>query len=360
LAASPRSTKDQAAYVVYEPMGIILAVMPWNFPFWQVIRFAAPALLAGNVGVLKHASNVPQCALAIEETFQAASNQTGLFTTLLIESSAVADVIRDPRVAAVTLTGSEKAGASVASTAASEIKKSVLELGGSDPFIVRADVDIPAVAKQAALARFQNCGQSCIAAKRFIVHETIAAEFTKAFVKATEAMQLGDPTDDGTAIGPLVDEKARTTILQQIKDSVAAGATLETGGTVPNRPGSFLTPAVLSGVKPGMPLYDEETFGPAAAIISVKDDTEAVAVANDTPFGLGASIWTNDQVTGEDLARQIESGSVFLNTIVVSDIAVPFGGNKRSGYGRELAEEGIKEFVNVKTIKINPAPTTDT
>lgn len=355
LSHDTRPTDAKEAFVRYDPIGPVLAVMPWNFPFWQVMRFAAPALMAGNVGLLKHASNVPQCALAIEETFRAAGVPAGGFTTLLIDSKTVAAVIEDPRVAAVTLTGSEAAGASVAATAASVIKKSVLELGGSDPFIVRADAKVETVAAQAATARFQNCGQSCIAAKRFIVHESIATEFTKAFVAATEALVLGDPADEKTDIGPMVDMNAREMILKQIETTVAAGGVLETGGTIPDRAGAFITPAIVSGVTAGMPLYEEETFSPAAAVITVKDDEEATAVANDTPFGLGASIWTADLEAAKAMAAAIDSGSVFINTIVVSDINVPFGGVKRSGYGRELSEEGIKEFVNVKTVKVNPA-----
>jgi succinate-semialdehyde dehydrogenase/glutarate-semialdehyde dehydrogenase len=352
LTPSPRETDAKESFVRYDPIGPVLAVMPWNFPFWQVLRFAAPTLMAGNVGLLKHASNVPQSSLAIEETFREAGFPEGVFTSLLISSSQVETVLRDPRVQAVTLTGSEKAGASVASIAGQEIKKSVLELGGSDPFIVRSDVDIQAVAEQAVIGRFQNSGQSCIAAKRFIVMEDIAEEFTEAFKVAVAKHTVGDPTDITTKMGPVVDEKAMLGLLEQVNKSVSMGATIVTGGKQIAREGFFLEPTVLSGVTKGMPVYDEETFGPVAAIITAKDDENAIRIANDSKLGLGSSIWTKDIETAKGMAAQIESGSVFINSIVVSDINLPFGGTKRSGYGRELAREGILEFVNVKTVKV--------
>ncbi len=353
LAPEARETDAKEALVRYDPIGPVLAVMPWNFPFWQVFRFAAPALMAGNVGLLKHASNVPQSALAIEETFIAAGFPAGAFTTLLIGSEQVETVLRDKRVMAAALTGSEKAGASVASIAGSEIKKTVLELGGSDAFIVRADADIEAVAKQAVTARFQNCGQSCIAAKRFIIVEDVYDVFVEAFVAGTAELTVGDPTQETTTMGPVVDKKARALLLEQIKGSVEKGATVLHGGNIVTGDGWFMEPTILGDVVKGMPVYDEETFGPVAAVIKAKDDADAVAIANDTDLGLGGSIWTSDTESAKEMAAQVNAGSVFINTIVVSDINLPFGGIKKSGYGRELTKEGIMEFVNVKSVKVN-------
>ena len=353
LTPEVRETDAKEAFVRYDPIGPVLAVMPWNFPFWQVFRFAAPALMAGNVGLLKHASNVPQSALAIEETFAAAGFPAGAFTTLLIGSEQVETVLRDNRVMAAALTGSEKAGASVASIAGSEIKKTVLELGGSDAFIVRADADIEAVAKQAVTARFQNCGQSCIAAKRFIVVEDVYDAFVEAFVAGAAELTVGDPTQESTTMGPVVDEKARELLLGQIKGSVEKGATVLHGGSAITDDGWFMEPTILGEVVKGMPVYDEETFGPVAAVIKAKDDADAVAIANDTDLGLGGSIWTKDTESAKEMAAHVNAGSVFINTIVVSDINLPFGGIKKSGYGRELTKEGIMEFVNVKSVKVN-------
>ena len=353
LSPEIRETDAKEAFVRYDSIGPVLAVMPWNFPFWQVLRFAAPALMAGNVGLLKHASNVPQCAIAIEETFRKAGFPEGAFTTLLIGSNQVESILRDDRVMAAALTGSEKAGASVASIAGSEIKKTVLELGGSDAFIVRDDADIEKVATKAVTARFQNCGQSCIAAKRFIVHTKVLEAFTKAFVEKTAEYSVGDPLSPETSMGPVVDEKARALLLSQVEQSVGAGATILHGGKSIEGKGSFMEATILGNVKKGMRVYDEETFGPVAAVIEAEDDDDAIRIANDTVLGLGSSIWTEDLETAKKMTSKINAGSVFINTIVVSDINLPFGGINKSGYGRELTREGILEFVNVKSVKVN-------
>jgi succinate-semialdehyde dehydrogenase/glutarate-semialdehyde dehydrogenase len=341
---------NQRAEVRFEPLGVVLAIMPWNFPFWQAIRFAAPALMAGNVGLLKHASNVPQCALALEEIFQRAGIGEDAFQTLLIGSSAVEGILRDPRVAAATLTGSEGAGRSVARIAGDEIKKTVLELGGSDPFIVMPSADLESAVSTAVRARAINNGQSCIAAKRFIVHRDIADEFTRRFVQRMESLRVGDPMDRSTDIGPLASADIRSDLVRQVEESVRMGARILTGGCVPEGKGFYFPPTVLTDVPPGSPAYREELFGPVAAIFSVADTSEAIALANDTTFGLGAAAWTNDAAEAERFATELEAGQVFINGMVASDPRLPFGGVKRSGYGRELAEFGIREFVNVKTV----------
>ncbi len=347
LADEHVKTEAQETFIRYEPMGTILAVMPWNFPFWQVFRFAAPSLMAGNVALLKHASNVPQCALAIEEVFREAGFADHEFQTLLIGSEQVERVIADPRVKAVTLTGSEPAGASVASIAAKHIKKAVLELGGSDPFIVMPSATLDDAVVTAVKARIVNNGQSCIAAKRFIVHESIGDVFEKRFVAAMEALKVGDPLDESTDVGPLATPKVASDIERQVRDSVAAGAQLLTGG---KRDGNYYSPTVLARIPPDAPAAHEETFGPVASLFRVKDVDEAIAVANDTPFGLGASVWTNDRAEADRFIEGIDTGQVFINAMVASDPRVPFGGTKHSGFGRELGAYGIREFVNVKTV----------
>jgi len=349
LAEQPRETEASRSYVRFDPLGPVLAVMPWNFPFWQVFRFAAPALMAGNAGVLKHASNVPRSALAIEEVFREAGFPRGLFSTVLVGSSAVAGLIADPRIVAVTLTGSELAGSKVAEQAGHALKKTVLELGGSDPFIVLADADIGAAARTAADARLINSGQSCIAAKRFIVVEPVADQFLDRFLDELRSRRMGDPLVRGTQVGPQARIDLRDLLHEQVAESVKRGAKLLLGGEVPAGKGAFYPPTLLAAVDKGMPAFDEETFGPVAAVIRAKDEADAVRLANDSTFGLGASLWTEDRVRAERLAAQIEAGSVFVNGVVKSDPRLPFGGIKRSGYGRELSEYGIREFVNVKT-----------
>ncbi len=350
LAPATVATDASRSLVRYDPIGPVLAVMPWNFPFWQVFRFAAPAVMAGNVGLLKHASNVPGSALAIEEVFRDAGFPEGVFTTLLVPSAHVAGLIGHSVVRAVTLTGSEKAGIEIASEAGRHLKKTVLELGGSDPFLVLADADPSEAARQAAKARTVNSGQSCIAAKRFIVEEPIGDRFEEEMVKAMEALKVGDPLDRATEVGPMAREDLLDDLDDQVRRSVDAGAELRTGGRRLDGKGWFYAPTVLTGVRPGMAAFDEETFGPVAAVIRAKDTDEAVELANRSRFGLGASIWTSDPARAEALAAQIEAGSVFVNGIVKSDPRLPFGGIKASGYGRELAEVGIREFVNVKTV----------
>ena len=347
LADEHVKTEARETFIRYEPMGTILAVMPWNFPFWQVFRFAAPALMAGNVALLKHASNVPQCALAIEEVFRDAGFTDGEFQTLLIGSDQVERVIVDPRVKAVTLTGSEPAGASVASIAAKHIKKAVLELGGSDPFIVMPSASLDDAVATAVKARIVNNGQSCIAAKRFIVHESIADDFEKRFVAAMEALKVGDPLDESTDVGPLATPQIADDIEKQVSDSVNAGAQLLTGG---KRDGNYYAPTVLARIPADAPAAREETFGPVASLFRVPDIESAIATANDTPFGLGASVWTNDRAEIDKFIGGIDTGQVFINAMVASDPRVPFGGTKHSGFGRELGAYGIREFVNVKTV----------
>jgi acyl-CoA reductase-like NAD-dependent aldehyde dehydrogenase len=352
LAHEPVSTHARRSYVGFEPLGVVLAVMPWNFPFWQVFRFAAPTLMAGNTGVLKHASNVPQCALAIEEIFRDAGLPSGAFGTLLIPGGAVESIIKDRRVRAVTLTGSDATGEKVAAAAGQALKKTVLELGGSDPFIVLADADVEAAAETAVCARFQNAGQSCIAAKRFIVHARVAAEFEQKFSEGISKLQVGDPTDRTIDIGPLARGDLRETLDRQVRESTAKGARIVLGGAHMARSGYFYQPTLLVDVTPDMPALREELFGPVAALERVADEDSAIAMANATDFGLGASLWTRDLDRAWLLASRIEAGSVFVNDRVVSDPRLPFGGVKRSGYGRELSVFGIREFVNIQTVWI--------
>ncbi len=352
LAEQPRQTDASRSYVRFDPLGPVLAVMPWNFPFWQVFRFAAPALMAGNAAVLKHASNVPRCALAIEEVFTAAGFPRGLFATVLVGSSAVAALIADPRIVAVTLTGSDLAGSKVAEHAGRALKKTVLELGGSDPFIVLADADLAAAARTAADARLVNSGQSCIAAKRFIVVEPVADRFLERFLDELRSRRVGDPMARETQVGPLARVDLRDALQRQVEESVKRGARLLLGGKIPPGKGAFYPPTLLAAVDKGVPAFDEETFGPVAAVIRAKDETDAVRLANDSAFGLGASLWTQDRARAERVAAQIEAGAVFVNGLVKSDPRLPFGGIKRSGYGRELSEYGIREFVNIKSVWI--------
>jgi len=352
LAEQPRQTDASSSYVRFEPLGPVLAVMPWNFPFWQVFRFAAPALMAGDAAILKHASNVPRCALAIEAVFREAGFPRGLFSTVLVEAPAVAALIADPRIVAATLTGSDRAGSKVAEQAGRELKKTVLELGGSDPFIVLADADVAAAARTAADARLINSGQSCIAAKRFIVVEPVADEFLERFVDELRSRRVGDPVARETQVGPQARVDLRDALHRQVVESVKRGARLLLGGEIPAGKGAFYPPTLLTAVDKGMPAFDEETFGPVAAVVRAKDEADAVRLANDSAFGLGASLWTRDRARAERLAAQVEAGSVFVNGLVKSDPRLPFGGIKRSGYGRELSEYGIREFVNIKSVWI--------
>ena len=352
LAEEMIESDARKSMAVFQPIGPVLAVMPWNFPFWQVFRFAAPALMAGNAALLKHASNVQGCALAIASVFEEAGFPDNLFSVLVIPSSAVEPVVANDKVRAVTLTGSELAGRHVASLASKYLKKSVLELGGSDPFIVCADADIEETAKQAASARMICTGQSCISAKRFIVMKEVAEEFTLKMKKSMEACKPGNPLEDATTLAPLARPDLVAEIDKQVKESVRLGATLVTGGKPINIEGNYYEPTILTDVRPEMPVYHQETFGPVAAIITVGSETDAIMHANNSQFGLGASIWTRDSERGEKLAREIDAGAVFINGIVKSDPRLPFGGTKNSGYGRELSAYGIKEFVNIKTVWI--------
>jgi succinate-semialdehyde dehydrogenase/glutarate-semialdehyde dehydrogenase len=338
--------------VSFEPIGVVLAVMPWNFPFWQVMRFAAPALMAGNGGVLKHASNVPGCALAIEDVFRKAGFPENIFRTLLISSAKVESVIRNRHVKAVTLTGSEPAGSQVASIAGRELKKTVLELGGSDPFIVLEDADLQACVKTSVTARMINQGQSCIAAKRFIVVKPLVERFEQQHVEIMTTLRLGDPLDSETQVGPLARMDLLEELDAQVQESIGKGARLLCGGKKADGPGAYYMPTVLADVGSGMPAYDEEIFGPVSAIIPVRDAEEAISVANASPFGLGGCVWSRDIAKAEAVARRVESGCVFVNGMVKSDPRLPFGGVKHSGYGRELSHYGIREFVNIKTIWI--------
>ncbi|MEY2573887.1 MAG: succinate-semialdehyde dehydrogenase / glutarate-semialdehyde dehydrogenase [Verrucomicrobiota bacterium] len=349
-------TESARNFVRYEPMGPVLAIMPWNFPFWQVFRFAAPALMAGNVALLKHAANVPQCALAIEDIFRRAGFPDGVFQTLLIETEKVRAVLDDPRVKAVTLTGSERAGSEVASAAARQIKKSVLELGGSDPFIVMPSADLEAAVKTGVAARIQNAGQSCIAAKRFILSDKIYEAFVSQFVETMRALKVGDPLDPETEIGPLASEAILNGVDDQVQKSIEAGAKLLTGGKRIERPGFFYEPTVLADIPRDSPAYREEIFGPVACCFRASDAADAIRIANDSSFGLGATAWTKDSGEQELFAAELEAGMVFLNSMVASDPRLPFGGAKRSGFGRELGAEGIREFVNVKTVSVATAP----
>jgi len=352
LADEVIETDYSKSYVAFQPLGVVLAVMPWNFPFWQVLRFAAPALMAGNAAVLKHASNVFGSALKIEEVFDKAGFPKNLFKTLLIPSGQVADVIKNPLIKAVTLTGSEPAGSKVAELAGKELKKSVLELGGADPYIVMEDADLDQCVTTSIKARTGNCGQTCIAAKRFIVVESVVKEFEARQKQIMESLVVGDPVDESTQLAPMARPDLVDELHAQVEKSISMGARLVTGGKKLDRPGSYYAPTVLADVKKGMPAYDEETFGPVSAIITVKDEAEAVEMANDSRYGLGGSVWTRDSARGEKIARQIETGTVVVNNMTVSNPKLPFGGTKKSGYGRELSDYGIKEFCNIKTICI--------
>lgn len=351
LAEVPVSSDASRSFLRYEPMGAILAVMPWNFPFWQVFRFAAPALMAGNVGLLKHASNVPQCALAIDEIFQKAGFPKGVFQTLLVGSAKVAAIIADDRVKAATLTGSEPAGASLASLAGKHIKKTLLELGGSDPFIVLESADLETAVSTAVAARMLNNGQSCIAAKRFILAESIADEFQSRLVEKFQALKVGDPIDPDTDLGPLATPDILEDLDKQVQICIAKGSKVLTGGQpLSDRPGNYYPATILSDFPPGTPADNEEFFGPVALIFRVKNIDEAIALANGIPFGLGASAWTTVEAERDRLIAELEAGAVFINGLVKSDPRLPFGGIKRSGYGRELGVQGIQEFVNIKTV----------
>jgi len=352
LADEPRRTDAQQSFIRYQPIGIVLAVMPWNFPFWQVFRFAAPALLAGNVGLLKHASNVPQCALAIEEILRRAGFDNGEFQTLLVPSAAVANIIADPRVRAVTLTGSEPAGSAVAATAGKHIKKTVLELGGSDPFVVMPSADLEAAASTAVKARVINNGQSCIAAKRFIVHERVFDAFAQRFTRGLEALAIGDPMDPDSELGPLATEQIRDELAAQVERTVALGARVLTGGRTLERAGWYYAPTALTDVPPDSPAFGEELFGPVASLFRARDLDHALELANATRFGLGASAWTRDAGEQRRFTEELAAGMVFINSMVASDPRLPFGGVKASGYGRELDVVGIREFLNIKSVSI--------
>jgi succinate-semialdehyde dehydrogenase / glutarate-semialdehyde dehydrogenase len=357
LADQPVQMEDGKAWVAFQPIGLVLAIMPWNFPFWQVFRFAAPALMAGNVGILKHASNVPQCALAISNLFRRAGFTEGAFQTLLVGSEAVEGIIADNRVAAVTLTGSEGAGRSVASVAGKNLKKSVVELGGSDPFVVMPSADLDQAVATAVTARMINNGQSCIAAKRFIIHEKIYDEFLKKFVAGVAAIRIGDPMDENTQLGPLATAAIREDLDKQVKASVAAGARVLTGGKKIEQPGFFYAPTVLADIPSNAPAASEELFGPVASVFKANDLNDAIRIANGTTFGLGASAWTRDAIERDRFVADIESGLLFINGMVASDSRLPFGGVKHSGFGRELGEFGIREFVNIKSVRVVEALT---
>jgi len=351
LADQEVDTGAGRSFVTFQPLGVVLAVMPWNFPFWQVFRFAAPNLMAGNAGLLKHASNVPGCALAIEAVFREAGFPADLFRTLLVPGSRVEEIIENPLVRAVTLTGSTPAGKAVARKAGELLKKTVLELGGSDPYVILEDADLDSAVATCTMARLVNSGQSCIAAKRFIVVEAIREAFEERFVASMAAAKMGDPREEDTLVGPQARTDLRDELHAQVVRSIAAGARCLLGGEIPPGPGAFYPPTVLTGVRPGMPAYDEELFGPVAAVIPVKDEAEALRVANDTVFGLGAAVFTRNLERGTYIAREeLEAGACFVNAFVRSDPRLPFGGVKESGYGRELSPFGILEFVNIKTV----------
>jgi succinate-semialdehyde dehydrogenase/glutarate-semialdehyde dehydrogenase len=353
LAPEAAPTEARTSYVAFEPLGPVLAVMPWNFPLWQVFRFAAPALMAGNVGLLKHASNVTGCAMAIEEILHAAGVPRAAFRTLVVPSSRVAALVESPHVAAVTLTGSTPAGRAIAAKAGAYLKKSVLELGGSDPYVVLEDADLEAAAEACAASRLINGGQSCIAAKRFVVVESVLREFEERLVERMRARSMGDPLDEATAVGPQARLDLRDELHRQVEASVAKGARVRLGCVVPPGPGAFYRPSVLTGVTPGMPAFDEELFGPVAAVVAAKDEQDAIRLANQTVFGLGAAVFTRDLARGERIARhELQAGSCFVNAFVRSDPRLPFGGIRESGYGRELGLFGIREFVNVKTVYV--------
>lgn len=345
-------TDASSSHVSYPPLGTVLAIMPWNFPFWQVFRFAAPGLMAGNTALLKHASNVPQCALAIEGIFRQAGFPRGVFQTLMISAAQAENLIADPRIHAVTLTGSEAAGRKVGAAAGAALKKTVLELGGSDPFIVLADADLELAVNTAIASRFLNCGQSCIAAKRFILVEPVAEAFIEGFKRKARALRMGDPAREDTQIGPMARADLRDQLHRQVADSITAGATFALRGGPAAGPGFFYEPAIIDHVRPGMRAYEEEMFGPVASVIRAKDEEDAIRIANDNRYGLGASVFTRDAKKGEQLMRRIHSGAGFVNGLVKSDPRLPFGGVKASGYGRELSVQGIREFVNVRTVWI--------
>ena len=351
LQDRPIATEASRSYVRYEPIGCVLAVMPWNFPLWQVFRFLAPGLMAGNVAVLKHASNVPRCADAIAAVLDAAGLPPGVFAVLHVDNDQAAKVLRDPRIAAVTLTGSERAGRSIAANAGDQLKKCVLELGGSDAFIVLEDADLETTVAAAVASRFGNAGQTCIAAKRFIVVEAIADAFVQRFVQAASRLRLGDPNDEATTLAPMARDDLRDELHQQVQSSIAKGAK-PLLGCEPDASYAGYPASMLDAVVPGMAAYAEELFGPVASILRVQDEAEAVRVANDTAFGLGGSVWTGDNERGNRVARQLHCGAAFVNAVVRSDVRLPFGGSKRSGFGRELAGHGIHEFMNIKTIYV--------
>ena len=355
LADEALQSSARETAVVFDPLGVVLAIMPWNYPFWQYFRFAAPALVAGNGAILKHANNVPESALAVQEVMEQAGVPRGLTATLLIDNAKVAGIIADPRIAAVTLTGSTEVGSIVAGQAGRALKKQVLELGGSDPFIVLADADIEAAAETAVKARYINVGQSCVNAKRFIVEEAVADRFADLFVAKAAALKIGDPMERDVKIGPMARLNLRATLHDQVERSLAEGAVLRLGGQPVEGPGAWYPPTVLDHVKPGMVAFVEETFGPVAAIIRARDAAHAIELANDSEYGLGAALWTADLARARDLAHRIEAGAVFINGMTASDPRYPFGGIKRSGYGRELGSYGIREFVNIKTLWIGPA-----
>jgi succinate-semialdehyde dehydrogenase/glutarate-semialdehyde dehydrogenase len=352
LASQSIVRGNERGFIAFHPIGVVLAVMPWNFPFWQVIRFAAPALVAGNVGLLKHASNVPQCALALEQLFADAGAPAGVFQSLLVGADAIGDIIAHPRIAAVTLTGSEGAGSHVAGQAGRHIKKTVLELGGSDPFIVMPSAGLESAVETAVRARTINNGQSCIAAKRFILHEGIADEFERRFVRAMQALVVGDPTDAATHVGPLAGRQLVDDLDRQVRDSTHRGARVLTGGKPMRRAGFYFEPTVLTDIPVDSPAYRDELFGPVASLFRARDASDAIRIANDTRFGLGASVWTTDTREAAHFARELETGTVFVNGMVASDPRFPFGGVKASGYGRELSDYGLREFVNIKTVRM--------
>ena len=358
LADEPIASNAAQSYVRFQPLGLVLAVMPWNFPFWQLFRFAPPGLMAGNVAILKHASNVPQCSLAIEEVFHKAGLPEGVFRSLLVSGENALSLIADPRVAAVTLTGSDATGSKIAEASGKVLKPAVLELGGSDPFIVLEDADVDRAATVATMARNQNTGQSCIAAKRFIVAEPVADRFTEVFCDAVGRLKVGDPMDEGNDVGPLARPDLLDALESQVRRSEEQGAKVAVGGSrIAGGGGNFFQPTVLTRVTREMPVFREETFGPVAAVVRAHDESEAIELANDSPYGLGSALWTGDIDRGRRLAADIEAGSVFINGMVASDPRLPFGGIKRSGFGRELSDYGIREFVNVQTVWVGPAQT---
>jgi succinate-semialdehyde dehydrogenase/glutarate-semialdehyde dehydrogenase len=356
--ADAEAVGAERAFVSYQPIGVVLAIMPWNFPLWQAMRFAAPALMAGNVGLLKHASNVPQTALYMEELFRKAGFPADVFQTLLIGSSEVERVLRDPRVAAATLTGSGPAGQSVAAIAGDALKKTVLELGGSDPYVVMPSADLDQAAEVAVTARCQNNGQSCIAAKRFIVHNDVADEFERLFAEKLAALPVGDPMDEDTKVGPLATESGRADVEELVQDAVAKGARVVTGGQRPDRAGWFYPPTLIADITPEMRMYREEVFGPVAGLFRVPDLDAAIELANDTEFGLGSNIWTDDRAEQERFVRDVQAGMVFVNGMTTSYPELPFGGVRTSGYGRELTELGMREFMNIKSVWVGPNSST--